>query len=689
MAKDTEKLIRQLSLISFLMAERRPVTALDIRSDVEGYCGMSEDAFARRFYADRAELDSLGIELTVDRPVDGAAEQESYSLAPERFHLPPIAFSDGELAALGTALHLLDGRFAYAEPLRLALQQIAWGRPSPLRAPEQQTVKLALAPEAGGQELAAHLQKVEAAIFRRKTIIFDYYSLGRDELGSRRIDPYQLVYQGGLFYLVGHSHERDALRVFRLSRIRGRVSYATKAEHDFQRPEDFDPRDYAERIDWQLGEPVGEAEIRVAERVAWQVERHFARFGTLGAPDADGERSFVTGYANARQLISWVLGLGGHARIVAPAELRDELDERVRLVAERHREDFTPAAAVPAAAAAAESPAPARERADRESTTIRPERFARLVTLATLLIGAAREGHTVPGTELRERLQVSPEELEGDISVLNIVNFGAGSYVLYATLTDADVVEVDLESYSDSFDRPARLLPIEAKALIAAIDLLGDHLPTGALASARGKIVEVLGEDPARAGLQMAPAAADDSEHARAISLAAAEHRVIELNYYKENEDEFSQRRVEPYALANGREGWYVIAFDPSRDGLRHFRLDRVRRVEVTDERFEPRPELDVMDEAADAWLRTGEVEAAQTARLWISPQRARWVREERRVVAELEDGAVIIERSFAGADWLAREVLKEAGDAVVLEPAGARGAVLRGLDRLSVPTRA
>src|ERR671919_526471 len=31
MAKDTEKLIRQLSLISFLMAERRPVSALEIK----------------------------------------------------------------------------------------------------------------------------------------------------------------------------------------------------------------------------------------------------------------------------------------------------------------------------------------------------------------------------------------------------------------------------------------------------------------------------------------------------------------------------------------------------------------------------------------------------------------------------------------------------------------------------------
>ncbi len=88
MAKDTEKLIRQLSLISYLMAERRPVTALEIRRDVEGYSGMNEDAFARRFYADRSELESLRIQLTVERPVDGAAEQENYSLRPENFHLP-------------------------------------------------------------------------------------------------------------------------------------------------------------------------------------------------------------------------------------------------------------------------------------------------------------------------------------------------------------------------------------------------------------------------------------------------------------------------------------------------------------------------------------------------------------------------------------------------------------------------
>jgi proteasome accessory factor C len=45
-------------------------------------------------------------------------------------------------------------------------------------------------------------------------------------------------------------------------------------------------------------------------------------------------------------------------------------------------------------------------------------------------------------------------------------------------------------------------------------------------------------------------------------------------------------------------------------------------------------------------------------------------------VTAEQGDGAVIVEFGFKGIDWLVREVLKEAGDAAVLEPADARAAV-------------
>ncbi len=711
MAKDTEKLIRQLSLISYLMAERRPVTALEIRRDVEGYSGMNEDAFARRFYADRSELESLRIHLTVERPTDGAAEQENYSLRPENFHLPPIAFSDKELAALQTALSLLDGEFAYAEPLRLALQQITWGRPSPLRAPEQRSVALGITASAGGHELSARLAKIETAIFRNKTVTFDYYTMERDETGPRRVDPYHLLFQGGQFYLLGYAHERKAIRVFRLSRIRGKVSYATKAEHDFRRPEDFDPRAYARRADWQLGEQVGVAEVLVCERIAWQIERHFGRYGEIQVPAGDVEASagdivFATGYSSPRTIVAWVLGLGANAWLLGPEELKGELTRRVDLLWERHSEDFLEAVAGEAGkkggSAVSERRVVKTRPGRREGTAgedeegapggargsdaaIRPERFARLVTLASILIRAGRAGETVSMAEVCERLQLSEEELHEDINVLNVVNFGGGSYVLYAEVLqtpEGAVIEIDPEPYSDNFDRPARLLPVEAKALIAAIDLIGEHIPEGSLASARKKIVDALGEDPMEQGLQVAHDAGDDSGIARLISTAIVRRRLIELEYYKENEDEISHRTVEPYALTNGREGWYVASFDPERDGVRHFRLDRIKHVHISERKFEPRPEVDPAAEV-DGWLRTGEVQASRTARVWVSPDRARWAREARRVVEERTDGSLVMELSFAGVQWLVREILKEAGDASVLEPADAREAVRETVAKL------
>ena len=47
-------------------------------------------------------------------------------------------------------------------------------------------------------------------------------------------------------------------------------------------------------------------------------------------------------------------------------------------------------------------------------------------------------------------------------------------------------------------------------------------------------------------------------------------------------------------------------------------------------------------------------------------------------------DGAVIVELPYAGHRYLARELLKEAGDAVVLEPEDARQAVLEAAEVLA-----
>jgi predicted DNA-binding transcriptional regulator YafY len=680
-AKDTEKLIRQLSLISFLMANRRPVSALEIKQEVEGYSSMNDDAFARRFYADRAELESLGITLQVEKPGEGFFEAELYALPPENFYLDVIEFTDDELAALRTALVLLDGRFAYAEPLRLALQQVSWGKPNPVANGESAPVDVAVTASAGGRELSQRLAKIETAISRRKTVEFEYYTMERDETAARKVDPYHLVFRGGQFYLIGYAHERDAVRVFRLSRIRGKVSYATKAEHDFSPPEDFDRRDYGSRADWQMGELEGTATVFVRERIAWLVERDYGRFGELRpVRKADGAPGrgmiYETRYASSRQLVAWVLSWRHNATLLEPTELAEEATERLGTLRERHSGEFEAARTVrrPAAEGVLR---PARSNGNGESP-IRPERFARLVTLAGLRIEAARQQRRLDVGEVREELKVTEAELREDISVLNVVNFGGGTYVLFAEIIGGEI-EVDADAYGDSFARPARLLPLEAKALVAAIDLFGDHLPQTGLATARKKITKALGHDPSEEGLEIA-AHGDDSGVVRTVNEAIAGRRVLELNYYKENEDQFVKREVEPYRLANGSEGWYVGCWDLARDDVRHFRLDRIKEATLTDRGFTMRPEVEEMP-GLETWLTDGEVDDARVARVWVSPDRARWIREERTVIEELADGAVTVELPYAGSAWLIREVLKGAGDLVVLEPGDAREAVLGALD--------
>jgi len=665
-AKDTEKLIRQLSLISFLMAQGRPVSALEIKREVEGYSDMNDDAFARRFYADRAELESLGIQLGVEKPGEGFFEAELYSLPPENFYLDAIKFADDELAALATALSLLtDGGFAYAEPLRLALQQVAWGHPNPVTETDRAPVEMAMTASAGGRDLSQRLSKIETAISRRKTIEFTYYTMERDETAKRKV------------YLIGHAHERDAVRVFRLSRIQGKVGYATKAEHDFSPPEDFDRRDYGQRADWQLGELRGTAKIFVRDRISWLIDRDYGAYGELRpARKADGAPGkgmvFETEYASARELIAWVLRWRRNAAVLAPDELSEEAESRLTVLHDRHENGFEPAKIV-------ERPlreAPRRRSNGRSEAAIRPERFARLITLAGLLIESAKEGERLKTADLRHRLELTAEELQEDIELLNVVNFGGGTYVLYAEIL-GDEIEVDSEPYGDNFARPARLLPLEAKALVAAIDLFGDHLPQGGLQSARSKIVEALGHDPSEEGLEIASGGGDDAEVARVVNESIAASRVLELQYYKENEDQFTKRRVEPYRLENGREGWYVECFDLGREAIRHFKLDRVKEATLSEEAFEPRPEVEELA-GVEGWMTHGEVPTAHVARVWVSPERARWLREERTVVEELADGAVVVELPYAGTSWLVREILRGAGDLVVLEPDDARAAIAR-----------
>src|SRR6188508_3677103 len=153
------------------MAELRPLTARDIKGNVEGYQEMSDEAFARRFYSDRAELIGLGVPLESQR--DEFTGEELYTLRSENYFLDELELDDDELAALQTALYMPEGTFAYAEPLRLALQNLALGRPGFDDAPTETARAVELHDPGYSPELPGRLGKLEGAISKNRTLKFE------------------------------------------------------------------------------------------------------------------------------------------------------------------------------------------------------------------------------------------------------------------------------------------------------------------------------------------------------------------------------------------------------------------------------------------------------------------------------------------------------------------------------------
>ncbi|MBM3679042.1 MAG: WYL domain-containing protein, partial [Actinobacteria bacterium] len=339
MSHDADKLIRQLSLVAFLMAERRPLTARDVKGNVEGYSDMSDEAFARRFYSDRAELTGLGVPLTSNR--DEFTGEELYTLRQEHYFLDRLDLDDDELAALQTALYYLEGKFAYAEPLRIALQNLALGRTGFGEAPTDTAERVRVNAPDYSPELAGRLSKLESAITKQRTITFRYWSPARDRETERKVNPYALRLDEGVWYVIGHDVDRSAIRTFRVSRIRSDIRFATRRERDFRLPTDFDVEAHRVPRPWQIGEEVGRARIAVQGDTAWWVHRTLSDAGSL----EDGV--FETGYASLEPLVGWVLRQNGRAVPLEPEALRRGVADALALVADRH---------------AGEPPAIARER---------------------------------------------------------------------------------------------------------------------------------------------------------------------------------------------------------------------------------------------------------------------------------------------------------------------------------------
>ncbi|HEY3541763.1 MAG TPA: WYL domain-containing protein [Gaiellaceae bacterium] len=648
MSHDTDKLIRQLSLVAFLMAERRPITARDVKSNVEGYSEMSDEAFARRFYSDRAELLALGVPLHSQR--DEFTGEELYTLRSDEYFLPKLELEDEELAALQTALYLLEGQFAYAEPLRLALQNLALGRPGFVDAPTEAARSVEVLDPDYSPEMPGRLAKLEGAISKQRTVKFDYWSISRDEESERTVNPYALLYDNG-WKVVGQDLDREDIRTFKVSRIRGDIKFATRRERDFRIPADFDIEGYRGRPPWQVGDIAGEARIEVRGDTAWWVQRSYGDTGRL----EDGV--FVTQYSSIPQLASWVLRQDGRAVPLEPDALRREVATSLRRVRERHE--------APPEEPAREAPLPRGDGVvERPAGPVAPERFAVLQALLAFLLAACGEGKDaeIPVTRLLERFPSIPaDELEEHLSLLNLVNFGGGCYTVYAELSD-DVVHVDKELWGDTFRLPPRLTPLEARAIRLALEYVGPMIAADAhtpLDRVRRKLEETFGQFE----LAQTPEPHVELEEEDIISTLAQairEHRLVEIEYQKESESAPSTRVVEPYQLERRLPHWVVHTWDRNNDGERSFRIDRMKGATLSKQTFEPRPEFEPSG-----------FSGAFTAHVWYSPVIARF--ELERGARALVDGSALKETQFGSDEWLESEIFSKRGEAVVLQPAEAR----------------
>ena len=654
MSHDTDKLIRQLSLVAFLMAERRPLTARDIKSNVEGYQEMSDEAFARRFYSDRAELVSLGVPLDSQR--DEFTGEELYTLRAERYFLPELELDDEELAALQTCFFLLEGRFAYAEPLRLALQNLALGRSAgPLAATPTGTAgRVEVRDPDYSLELQGRLGKLEGAISKQRTVKFRYWSIYRDSQEERTLNPFALLPENGSWYVIGEDLGRgNEIRTFRVSRIRSDIRFATRRERDFRLPPEFDVENYRGRAEWQFGEIVGEAQIDVAPDTAWWVERAYG-----GERNRVEDDVFTTEYASSNMLARWILRQDGRAVPLEPSELRRLVVEGARAARIAHEgAPPTPAAEV----VVGESDGVV----ERFAGPVAPERFGVLQSLLAYLLtscGEDREG-VIQVQELVDRFSIPREAIEEHLSLLNLVNFGGGCYAVYAEL-QGEEVHVDKELFGDTFRRPPRLTPLEARAIRLALEFVGPMVAAGAhspLERVRAKLEQTFGAFD----LTQTPTPHVGEEEGLVDTLTQAinEHRLVELEYLKPEEQEVVIRTVEPYSIERRLPNWYVHAWDTERDQPRSYRLDRMRSAKVLKKSFEPREGFD-----------PSELHGATSARIWYSPAVARW--EIEKGARPLVDGAAIADRSVGSAEWLVGEVVSYRGEAIVLEPQELRARV-------------
>ena len=198
------------------------------------------------------------------------------------------------------------------------------------------------------------------------------------------------------------------------------------------------------------------------------------------------------------------------------------------------------------------------------------DRLGRLLNLVPYLL--ARPGIAV--AEAAADHGVSERQLREDLELLwvcGLPGYGPGDLIDMAL--DGDRVTI---TYDAGIDRPLRLNPDEALALVVALRMLAETPGIGsrdAIERALAKIENATGDD---AGAPVAVRLPANAERLDAIRSAVEGGHALEITYYTPARDETTERVVDPMrVLMVGGRG-YLEAWCRRAEGTRLFRVDRI-----------------------------------------------------------------------------------------------------------------
>jgi predicted DNA-binding transcriptional regulator YafY len=516
------------------------------------------------------------------------------------------------------------------------------------------------------QHDARVFQQLAAAVQRRKRVTMRYHAMERDEERERVIDPWGLFFISGHWYCAARDHDADAVRNFRLNRIRQLTVNGAKAQTpDFTVPATFQLRAHAaSRHAWELGDDAPREVI----------VRKTAAGGTVD------ER-----YPSVRRVepfIRWLLSFAGGAVPLAPASvvssMRSALDKLAESLDRAEARAESMGAALDAVPVPTPKPAPRAARlADTAVAQLR-----RLLEMLPHLAG----GDDVPIDELLQRTGIPFDTLRDDVYALICRYDAPAGFIERVQLY---LTSEYLSATTDVFQRPLRLLPTEVCALSLGLSVLTQLRPPDerdVIARARQRVRSVMatmGDDPLLEGMVATLHEGGSLHTLYAVRTALESREVLRMTYRHPNADDVGEgdaREIEPYALVASGARLYVVAHCRRARALRLFRIDRMLSAERTGETFAlpPNFSLDQVLAHGKAFMRG----AHDLLVVRYTPTIARWIAEREGVLCDA-DGSLTLSHPLADEGWAIRHVMQYAGDVELLAPAALREQIRERLARL------